>query len=172
MGCDRRLRQGYLRSRKRYVCRLHPYFLSGPIAYVLFRKVKPRLPLFLMPPWIAALLCAFMARPSRRNAWWFTLILGITLPLFRPLRVPRLVQVCHHTAQCSYGIYLVRPFAITIGLNLLHNFNSAIQVAAIFASLALSVIAVSHLLEKPMIDLGARVAARIEECAEREAAPI
>jgi peptidoglycan/LPS O-acetylase OafA/YrhL len=125
-----------------------------------------------MPPWTAALLCAFMARPSRRIGWWFTLILGITLPLFRPRRVPRLVQVCHHTAQYSYGIYLVRSFAITIGLNLLHKFNSDIQVAAIFASLALIVIPVYQLLEKPMIDLGARVAARIEVRAEREAAPI
>jgi peptidoglycan/LPS O-acetylase OafA/YrhL len=149
-----------------------PYFLSGVIAYVLFPKVKPRLPVFLMPLWIAALLCAFMARPSWRNGWWLTLILGITLPLFRPLRVQWLVQACHHTAQYSYGIYLVHPFSIVIGLNLLHRFNPAIQIAAIFASLALIVIPAYHLLEKPMIDLGARIAARVEARAEREAAPV
>ena len=87
--------------------------------------------------------------------------------LFRPASRRRIVDFATRAAV-AVALFL----DLTIGLNLLHNFNSAIQVAAIFASLALSVIAVSHLLEKPMIDLGARVAARIEVRAEREAAPI
>ena len=148
-----------------------PYFLSGVIAYVLFAKVKPRLPVFLMPLLVAALLCAFMVRPSWRNGWWLTLILGLALPFFRPLRAKWLVQASHHTAKYSYGIYLVHPFSIVIGLNLLHGFNLAIRLGAIFASLALIVIPAYHLLEKPMIDLGARIAARVEQRAEGVATP-
>src|ERR1039458_2003212 len=57
-----------------------PYFLSGVIAYVLFGKVRPRLPALLMPPLVLLMLCGFMFRPSWRNGWWLTLLLGITIP--------------------------------------------------------------------------------------------
>jgi peptidoglycan/LPS O-acetylase OafA/YrhL len=148
-----------------------PYFLSGVIAYVLFAKVKPRLPVFLMPLLIAALLCVFMVHPAWRGGWWLTLILGLALPHFRPLRARWLVQASHHTAKYSYGIYLVHPFSIVIGLNLLHGSNLAIRLGAIFGSLALIVIPAYHLLEKPMINLGAKIAARVEQRAEKVATP-
>jgi peptidoglycan/LPS O-acetylase OafA/YrhL len=149
-----------------------PYFLSGVIAYVLFSKLKPRLPAFLMPLLIAVLLCCFMMQPSWRNGWWLTLALGLALPLFRPLRAKWLVQASHYVARYSYGIYLAHPFCIVIGLNLLHRFNLAIRIGAIFGSLALIVIPAYHLLEKPMIDLGARIAARVEQRAEGVATPV
>lgn len=53
-----------------------------------------------------------------------------------------------------------------IGLNLLHRFNLAIRIGAIFGSLALIVIPAYHLLEKPIINLGARIAARVEKRVE------
>jgi len=139
-----------------------PYFLSGVIAYVLFSKVRPRLPAFLMPVLILGLLCVFMPRPSFRNGWWLTLVLGITLPLFHPLRTRWLAKTSHQLATYSYGIYLVHPFCIAIGINLLHGYNLAIRLGAIVLPMALIVVPAYHYLEKPMIDLGSRFAARVE----------
>jgi len=140
-----------------------PYFLSGVIAYVLFAKVQPRVPAFLMPVLIAVLLCAFMTRPSWRNGWWLTLALGLALPFFRPLRNRWLAVASHHLAKYSYGIYLTHLFCIGIGVNLLQGYHLAIRIVAIVASMALIVIPAYHFLEKPMIDLGARVAGRMEK---------
>lgn len=139
-----------------------PYFLSGVIAYVLFSKVHPRIPAYLLPIWISLLLCGFMERPSMRSGWWVTLALGVTLPLFRPLQSKWVAIGSHHVAKYSYGIYLVHPFSILIAVNLLHGYNPAIRIAAFFLSLALIVVPAYHLLEKPMIDLGASIAARLE----------
>lgn len=148
-----------------------PYFLSGIIAYVLFGKVRPRLPAFLMPILILTLLCVFMIRPSLRNGWWLALVIGLALPLFRSLRNRWVAIPSHHLAKYSYGIYLVHPFCITIGVNLLHGYNLAIRIGAILVPMALIVVPAYHLLEKPMIDLGARVAARIERRYE-QAVPV
>lgn len=137
-----------------------PYFLSGVIAYILFSKVKPRLPAFLMPLLIAVLLCCFMFRPSWRNGWWLTLTLGLALPFFRPLRAKWVIQAAHHIAKYSYGIYLAHPFCIAIGVNLLHGYNIFVRMGAILISLAVIVIPAYHFLERPMIDFGAKIAAR------------
>jgi peptidoglycan/LPS O-acetylase OafA/YrhL len=139
-----------------------PYFLSGVIAYVLFGKVRPRLPALLMPPLVLLMLCGFMFRPSWRNGWWLTLLLGITIPLFRPIRMRWLAASSHHLAKYSYGIYLIHPFCITIGINVLHNYNLVVRISAIVLSMVVIVVPTYHFLEKPMINLGARFAANLE----------
>jgi peptidoglycan/LPS O-acetylase OafA/YrhL len=144
-----------------------PYFLSGVIAYVLFAKVRPRLPAFLMPLLVLALLCGFMVKPSWRSGWLLTLALGLALPFFRSLRAKWIARASHHLARYSYGIYLVHPFCIAIGINLLHGYNLAIRIAAIILPMALIVIPAYHFLEKPMIDLGAKLAARVEQRYEK-----
>jgi peptidoglycan/LPS O-acetylase OafA/YrhL len=140
-----------------------PYFLSGLIAYILFSKLKPRLPAFLMPVTVAVLLCGFMGRPSWRAGWLLTLILGLLLPTFRQIRSKWLIRASHNIAKYSYGIYLVHPFSIVIGVNLMEGYNPAWRVSALLLSLAVIVVPVYHFMERPMIDLGARLAARVEQ---------
>lgn len=139
-----------------------PYFLSGAIAYLLYAKVQPRLPGWLLPPIAGVLLVLFMAAPSWRHGWWVTLALGISLPHLRPIRARWLIRSSHLVAKYSYGIYLVHPFCIAIGVNLLHGYPWPIRIAAIVLSIAAVVIPAYHFLEKPMIDLGAKQAARLE----------
>jgi len=139
-----------------------PYFLSGIIAYVLFANVRPRLPAFLMPLLIALLLAAFMESPSWKHGWWLTLALGLLLPFFRPLQWQWLAKLSHLVAKYSYGVYLVHPFSIAFGVNYLHEYNPAIQIAAVMATIPLVAVPAYHFLEKPMIDFGERLAARIE----------
>jgi peptidoglycan/LPS O-acetylase OafA/YrhL len=149
-----------------------PYFLSGVISYVLFSKLRPRLPAFLLPLLIAVLLCCFMPAPSFRKGWWLTLALGVALPLFHPIRAKWLIRTSHELAKYSYGIYLSHSFAIVIGVKLLHGYNVGVQVAAIILSIAAIVIPAYHFLEKPMIDLGAKIAARIEQGYEEKHASV
>jgi peptidoglycan/LPS O-acetylase OafA/YrhL len=139
-----------------------PYFLSGVISYVLFSKVRARLPAFLMPVLVAVLLCGFMVHPSWPMGWALTLTLGLALPFFRQIRAKWLIRCSHQMAKYSYGIYLAHPFCIAIGINLLHRYNLTIRIAAIVFSLALIVVITFHLLEKPMMDFGASLAARVE----------
>lgn len=139
-----------------------PYFLSGVIAFVLYAKVTPRLPGFLMPLWALVLLVGFMSRPSWHNGWWLTLTLGVTLPLFRPIRSRLVIRASHEIAKYSYGIYLVHPFSILIGVNLLANQNLGIRIVGMILPLAAISLAAYHFIEKPMIDIGTRVAARLE----------
>jgi peptidoglycan/LPS O-acetylase OafA/YrhL len=139
-----------------------PYFLPGAMAYVLFKKVRTRLPAFLMPVFIALLLCGFMVRPSWRLGWALTLLLGMGLPFFRQIRAQWLIRASHQVAKYSYGVYLAHPFCIAIGINLLHSFNLAIRLAAIIFPLALIVVIAYHALEKPLIDFGARLVTRVE----------
>jgi peptidoglycan/LPS O-acetylase OafA/YrhL len=148
-----------------------PYFVSGVIAYALYSRLRPRVGAFLLPFLILALLCGFMAAPSWRHGWWLTLALGAALPLFRPLRTKWLARACHHTAKYSYGIYLVHPFSIAIGINFLQGHGLFIRLGAIVITMALFVIPAYHFLEKPMIDLGSRLAVRAIHT-EDEAAPV
>lgn len=137
-----------------------PYFLSGVIAYALYSRLRPRVGAFLLPLLILALLCGFMTAPSFRHGWWLTLALGAALPLFRPLRTKWLARACHHVAKYSYGIYLAHPFSIAIGITFLQGHGLFIRLGAIVITMALFVIPAYHFLEKPMIDLGSRLAAR------------
>jgi peptidoglycan/LPS O-acetylase OafA/YrhL len=139
-----------------------PYFLPGIMAWVLFAQVRPRLPAFLMPCLVAALLFGFMIQPTWRHGWLLALALGVTLPLFHQIRARWLIRGSHSLAQYSYGIYLIHPFSIALGVNLLHGFSLAIRISAIVCSLAALVFVLHHTVEKPMMKLGARLARKIE----------
>lgn len=135
-----------------------PYFLSGVIAYILFAKVKPCLPAFLMPVLVGILLFCFMLRPSWRMGWPLTLILGLLLPTFRQIRTNWLMSAAHNVAKYSYGIYLAHPFSIAIGINLLHRHSWALRISALLVSLAAIVLPAYHLIERPMIACGSKLA--------------
>jgi peptidoglycan/LPS O-acetylase OafA/YrhL len=139
-----------------------PYFVPGVIAYVLFSKIQPRLPAFLMPFFVLALLFGFMVHPTWTAGWVLAILLGLGIPHFRQIRAKWLVVASHQLAKYSYGVYLGHIFSIAIGMNLLQGSNLAIRVAAIVLSLAVLAIVSYHLIEKPMIRLGARLAAKTD----------
>ena len=92
-----------------------------------------------------------------------TLVLGVTLPVFRQIRAKWLVRSSHQVAKYSYGIYLAHPFCITFALALLHRYNLAIRIGGILFSLAIVVVVLYHAIEKPFIDFGSRLAAKREQ---------
>jgi len=139
-----------------------PCFLPGVMAYVLFRRVTPRLPAWLFPVFLLSLTELFMLSPSVRNSWPMCLALGIGIPFFRQMNFSPAKRVSHEFAKYSYGIYLSHSFAIVLGFYVLHASPAWLQSIVFIASLAAFSIAGYHAVEKPMIDLGAKLARSAE----------
>jgi peptidoglycan/LPS O-acetylase OafA/YrhL len=78
------------------------------------------------------------------------------------MRTQWVIVLSRIIAKYSYGVYLTHPFAIVIGMYLLRGHSLWVQLLAeAVALVALPVIAY-HLLEHPMIRVGARLASRAE----------
>ena len=144
-----------------------PHFLAGILAYILFPRVQPRLPGFTLPLLVLGSLSLFLSFPSMRIAWGFTLGLALSIPFFRPIRAKWLVTATHQVAKYSYGIYLVHPFCVVLGLRVLHGHSLPIRLAGIFVPLAGIVVPAYHFVEKPLIDLGARLSRKESSNAEK-----
>lgn len=139
-----------------------PYFLPGIMAYVGFGRRRPILPAWLMPIALAGLWFAFMVRPGWREADLLCLALGLGLPSFHQITSRWLIRGSHEIAKYSYSIYLAHPFSLVLGVYLLPHRPLALQLAVILISLVGLSLGSYHLLEKPMIRLGARLAQRAE----------
>jgi len=145
-----------------------PYFLPGVMAYVGFGRRKAILPAWLLPIALLALWSLFMIHPDWRPASWLCLAVGLGLPAFHQFSSQWLVRPSHEIAKYSYGIYLAHPFSLVLGIYLLPHSSLAVQLAVIFISLPIFAVAAYHLLEKPMIRLGSRLANRAEERYEQK----
>lgn len=139
-----------------------PYFLPGVIAYVGFGRWKAFFPAWSLPFALAAAWAWFMHNPGWRRANFLCLGIGLLLPLFHQLKARAVVRVSHLIAQYSYGMYLTHPFAIVLGLYCMPHAPLALQLATILASTAVLSIAAYHVIERPLIRLGSRVASRAE----------
>ena len=144
-----------------------PMFLPGVMAYIGFSRLKPRLPAWTFPFLLAAVICFGMYRPTNRKGWLVDLALGLALPFFHQFRAAWLVWAADRVAKYSYGIYLAHPFALVLGIYLLPGKPLALQLTVEILSLAFIAWASYHLIEAPMIQLGKRLAARVEKRAEQ-----
>ncbi len=146
-----------------------PLFVPGVIAYVGFRKWQPRLPSWALPMTLLVLLAGFWLRPSVHYGWVLALVVGLLLPLFRQVRASWVVRSSHEVAKYSYGVYLVHPFALAVGFYLLPGRPLAVQLGIALVLTAAGSVAAYHWVEKPLIDVGARFAGRVEARAEAHA---
>lgn len=137
-----------------------PNFIPGVVAFVGFMHGKRRWPAWTFGVLVGALTAAYVLKPSRPMGWVCCLILGLLLPRFRPAKNARLCAIGHILAKYSYGIYLLHLWAIAIGFYYLplHHVWEKVTIellcVAILAPLAY------HLIEKPAMDLGAKIAGR------------
>ena len=145
-----------------------PCFLPGVMAYVLFDRTRPRLPAWLFPIFLLVLGSLFVRYGSILHSGLLCLALGLCLPIFRQVSFAPLVRVSHELAKYSYGMYLSHPFAIVIGFYLLRGHPLWLQLPVIILSTAIFSVSAYHLLEKPMINLGARVALKAERYYEQK----
>ena len=145
-----------------------PCFLPGVMAYVLYRRVRPRLPAWLFPVFLLVLSTLFMLRPSVKASWPMCVALGLGLPFFHQLRYAPVARICHEIAKYSYGMYLSHPFAIVLGFYLLRGHALWLQLGVTLAGIAVLSFGAYHLIEKPMIVLGARLAGKAERRYEQK----
>jgi len=138
-----------------------PCFLPGVMACVLYAKTAPRLPAWLFPCLLGALLAVFLGMPSVIFAWVVCLAVGLALPYFRQLTWPPLKRASHEIAKYSYSIYLGHVFGLGTSYCLLPLHSAAARTSVGLLLTAVYSFAVYHLIESPMIRLGARFADRV-----------
>lgn len=140
-----------------------PWFLPGIIAYVGFGRSRAFLPWWLFPIALAILWTLFLCDPSWRHGDLLCLAAGLALPAFRQMSLAWFREVSHQLAKYSYGIYLMHPFAIAIGIYLLPHRAVALQLSALLLSLIALAALAYHLIERPMIRIGSRLASRASQ---------
>ncbi len=149
-----------------------PMFLPGVMAYVGFGRWRPFLPAWSFAVVLAVLVSLVMLHPNNRRGWYLALSLGLLLPLFHQFRGRWLVRASHEIAKYSYGIYLSHLFALVLGFYLLRGRSTSFQLLVELLTIAVISVATYHLLEKPMIDLGARLAKHAKRRAEARTEPL
>jgi peptidoglycan/LPS O-acetylase OafA/YrhL len=135
-----------------------PCFLAGVIAWRM--QGRERWPAWLWPPLLALACIAFIvfAEPRTGNAgrWAVCLAVGVTIPWLRQSTAPNLNRACQLVARYSYGIYLFHPPLLWLAFRTLEGSHPLLQWATFLSLLvALSCLGY-HLVELPMIRLGAR----------------
>lgn len=139
------------------------YFLPGIMAYVGFGRWKPRLPGWALPLFLLAMWAVFLYRFNFHKGWYFCLVIGLALPLFRQMKSKWVLVPSRLIARYSYGVYLMHPFAIVIGMYLLKGQSLAVRLLCEVVPLVVLPVLAYHLLEHPMIRIGSRLAGRAEE---------
>ncbi len=135
-----------------------PNFLPGVMAFT--RPHKKFIPSYFWPPFVLLLALIFLWEPSRRMGAELCLLLGVALPSFEEIAFLPLKFVSHHIARYSYGIYLGHSFFIWWALTQHHNW-------ILFWLMWLTIPAILYYaVERPMINLGRRVAARTSKTPE------
>jgi peptidoglycan/LPS O-acetylase OafA/YrhL len=140
---------------------LIPDFLGGIIAYVGFMSRRPTLPAWTLVPIVAVLFAGYMHVHHWRADWLACLLLGLVLPSIQQIEWKPLLAVSHTVAKYSYGIYLLHLMAIAVGIYVLSDLPTAVQIPLVLGMTAVGAFAAYHLLERPMIGFGARFAARL-----------
>lgn len=145
-----------------------PCFIPGLMAYVLFQRERGLLPAWLFPLSLLLVLAVFMHDPSVSASWPMCLALGLGLPFYRQITSKALVRMSHELAKYSYGIYLTHSFGLVIGFYLLRGMPWWVRVSIVIVSTGVFSFVAYHVLEKPLIDLGARLASRVERRYEQK----
>ena len=83
------------------------------------------------------------------------------IPQFREIQSPWLRWTANRIATYSYGIYLSHQFAIWTAFGVLASQSLAIKIAVLIAMLVALPVLLYHAIEKPMIGVGVRLAARL-----------
>jgi peptidoglycan/LPS O-acetylase OafA/YrhL len=140
---------------------LIPNFLCGIIAYVGFMRRRPVVPAWLFPILLAVLFLFYIRHHEFRADWYVCLTLALLLPFFKDPRPDVFTNMAETVAKYSYGVYLIHPFTIWLGIGWLAERSMGIRLAAELLPLAVLVYVGYHAIESPMIKLGARVAAKL-----------
>jgi peptidoglycan/LPS O-acetylase OafA/YrhL len=142
-----------------------PCFLGGLIGYRLWRQPYFRFDFWAWP--VAITLCVALRvfaglvtvpRSTMLSAWIACLFLGLAIPQFVELRDGLARRLAGAIAKYSYGIYLSHSLVFWIAFILLRGSNSLLQSGICIALSIFLPVAMYRGIEKPMINLGVRLA--------------
>ena len=149
-----------------FILRFFPCFLGGLIAYQSRNMRTARVASGYL--WPAALLAvsgfhALCWRTSEQalGGGISCLLLGLLIPLFREMPVSWFTRAGHIVAKYSYGIYLVHLPAIWFAFFKLEHVPAALRWTVFVVLSAGLPVALYHLLEAPLINVGRRLAERL-----------
>ena len=147
-----------------------PCFLAGVVAYQFSKRSSLGLPFFLWPVVIALLTALCLLNPlSYSGPWFLCLLLGIAIPQFREMSNPLLKQICLNIAKYSYGIYLTHFILIWWAFQGMGQVGRPLQWFLFLAATVSLPVFLYHVIEEPMIKLGARLAKHLS--ADRVVSP-
>ncbi|WP_431475840.1 acyltransferase family protein [Massilia eburnea] len=139
-----------------------PCFLAGVLAWRL--QGRERLPGWLWPVLLALASAGFVAyaepRANNYGRWLVCLAVGLAIPCLREMQAPRLNRASKFIAKYSYGIYLFHPPLMGLAFRTLETLHPFWQWSLFLSLLALLTGLGYHLVELPMIRLGAHWSVR------------
>ena len=149
------------------VAQVDPCFLAGVVAYAGILRISPRLPSWSWVLVMLSLVGAYLAVARYSPVmdpwlgWTYCAVLGLLIPCVHQVSSPALVVGAHLVAKYSYGIYLFHLVALWIAFSVLPV--TPVWTSVGIAGLLCMTLAVGtyHLVEKPFINLGGRVARRL-----------
>jgi peptidoglycan/LPS O-acetylase OafA/YrhL len=133
-----------------------PNFLPGIVAFTLTQV--PQVKSYLWPPFVLLLIGAYAMSPRTATGWALCLLLGFAIPFFGEIRTAWLRAISNRIATYSYGIYLSHQFCIWFVGDPLSGFPLWSRVMVLAVMLIGVPILLYHLIERPMIKVGARLA--------------
>jgi len=133
-----------------------PNFLPGIIAFALAHT--PRFKSYLWPPFVLFIVGIYVVRPRTGTGWALWLLLGFAIPYFGEIQTGWLRTASHRIATYSYGIYLSHQFCIWFVAEPLGGLPLWGKILVLGIMLVGIPIVLYHLIEKPMINVGAYLA--------------
>jgi peptidoglycan/LPS O-acetylase OafA/YrhL len=137
-----------------------PCFVAGVIAWRL--SGRTRYPGYLWPFALAATTLIWLSANRAHDMyfrWAFCLALGLVIPWFHDLRPSWLTSAAETVAKYSYGIYLSHAAVMLIAFETLAHHSAVLRWTTFIFLAVLVPVAMYHLIEHPMIQLG-KVATR------------
>lgn len=135
-----------------------PCFMAGVFAYALTLKKSLRLPAWLWPVTIALLTLLFLRSPNYQNAWYYCMALAVAIPQFREMADPLSGRIFQTIARYSYGIYLGHFICIWLAFQAIGGIPAWSRWAILLITVPALACVFYHLIERPMIRRGERVA--------------
>jgi peptidoglycan/LPS O-acetylase OafA/YrhL len=132
-----------------------PWFLLGVCAYGIWRWRRFTIPSGLYLP-ILVVFCAVLT--VLKYPWVLGGAFAFLLPHFEETGSVFLRRPAHYVAKYSYGIYLSHVPVLWLAFDKLHTYPIALRMGVCLVLLTAVPVALYHLLEEPMIKVGAKLA--------------
>jgi peptidoglycan/LPS O-acetylase OafA/YrhL len=153
-----------------------PCFASGILAYSLFSETRRKLPAWIWPLVILVVTALFQPLDnislSKKLplAWVLALVLGVAFPFIQEIQWRPLNRLSHWIAEISYGIYLSHIPLMWFALKVMAPYPLALRLLVLLTGSAVIPMLLYRFIEKPMIGVGARLAARLLQTAPKSKA--